>query len=274
MAWLKNIFSVIKNTYDEDLLHYASSLSFHTILSLVPVLLIVLSLFTQLPSFEGYYVSIKELIFSSLLPSQHEVIGGYIEMFLANTLKMGVFGFIFVIIVSMMFFKDFEFVVNKIFHSRQKGFWQSLATYWTLLTLTPIGLAITMYLSNTIQTFMTTSGYGFGFSILVFVPFMLIWGLFYVTYEISASRAVKTKTVVISSFIASLVWYLSKTLFIYYVTYNKTYLSVYGSFSTVMFFFLWIYLSWTIYLYGLKLCYNIDNLNMKETTDISTSPSE
>ena len=265
MAWLKNTLKIVKNTYDEDLLHYASSLSFHTILSLVPVLLIVFSLFTQLPSFEGYYASIKELIFSSLLPSQHEVIGGYIEMFLANTLKMGVFGFIFVIIVSMMFFKDFEFVVNKIFHARQKGFWQSLATYWTLLTLTPIALAITIYFSNMIQAFITSNDYTSGFSILGVIPFFMIWGLFYVTYEISASKAIRTKTVVLSSFIASLVWYASKALFVFYVTYNKTYLSVYGSFSTVMFFFLWIYLSWTIYLFGLKLCYNIDSFQNHKT---------
>lgn len=45
---------------DKQLLHYASSLSFHTMLSIIPVLLISLSLFTQMPSFRVYYAKIKE----------------------------------------------------------------------------------------------------------------------------------------------------------------------------------------------------------------------
>jgi len=42
------------------------------------------------------------------------------------------------------------------------------------------------------------------------------------------------------------------------VVHNKTYTSVYGGISTVLFFFLWIYISWAIFLHGLRLCYLID----------------
>ena len=64
---------------DKQLLHYASSLSFHTMLSIIPVLLISLSLFTQMPSFRVYYAKIKEFIFAQLLPSNQEAISNYIE---------------------------------------------------------------------------------------------------------------------------------------------------------------------------------------------------
>ena len=67
---------------DKQLLHYASSLSFHTMLSIIPVLLISLSLFTQMPSFSVYYAKIKEFIFAQLLPSNQEAISNYIETFL------------------------------------------------------------------------------------------------------------------------------------------------------------------------------------------------
>ncbi|MGD9654678.1 MAG: hypothetical protein AB7U44_05730, partial [Sulfuricurvum sp.] len=36
---------------------------------------------------------------------------------------------------------------------------------------------------------------------------------------------------------------------------NKSYATIYGSFSIVLFLFLWIYASWIIFVYGLKLCY-------------------
>ncbi|HEY9130030.1 MAG TPA: YhjD/YihY/BrkB family envelope integrity protein, partial [Sulfurovum sp.] len=68
----------------------------------------------------------------------------------------------------------------------------------------------------------------------------------------------------ISSFIASLVWYISKSAFIFYVLHNKTYATIYGSISTLLFFFLWIYISWAIFIHGLKFC---DLLNKNEEID-------
>jgi membrane protein len=78
---------------------------------------------------------------------------------------------------------------------------------------------------------------------------------------ISANTKVSTKSVALSSFIASSIWYISKATFVYYVSYNKTYSSIYGSFSTIMFFFIWIYFSWVIYIYGLKVCYLLNKSN-------------
>ena len=43
--------------------------------------------------------------------------------------------------------------------------------------------------------------------------------------------------------------------------YNQTYSTLYGSMATLLFTFLWIYVSWIIFLYGVKLCHK---LNIKE----------
>jgi len=55
-----------------------------------------------------------------------------------------------------------------------------------------------------------------------------------------------------------LAWYMAKIGFIFYVMHNKTYLSIYGGLSILLFFFLWIYISWAIFLHGLKFCYILD----------------
>ncbi len=245
----------IKEFKDKDLLHYASSLSFHTILALIPILLISLSIFTKLPSFKKYYELIKNFIFSSLMPNQQQAISLYIDKFLDNTINMGIMGFIFVLYVSIMFFMDYEYIVSKIFKTKPKGFWQSITVYWTLVTLIPIGIGISFFVSNKIQMFLNISQYTSWINILAVLPFLIIWMLFFVLYMISANTKVSAKSVAIASLIASGIWYISKTAFVYYVSYNKTYTTVYGSFSTIMFFFIWIYFSWIIYIYGLKVCY-------------------
>ena len=255
---LKKLRVLFWRIYDEDITMYASSLSFHTIFSIIPLLLVSLSIFIRMPSFQHSYEKIKHFIFSNLIPAQHETISLYLDTFLQNSSKLGIIGFVFVLFASIMFFINYEYIVNKIFHTRPRGFWSSLTLYWTLMTLAPIGLALSFYLSSQLQHLLNRSDYTKWIDIFTIFPYLIIWIIFLIAYKISSSAQVSTKAALITSFIASSLWDISKNLFVYYVVHNKTYTTIYGSFSAILFFFLWIYISWIIYLYGLKLCYIIN----------------
>ncbi len=251
----KKVYCSLKRFYDPDITFYAASLSFYTIFTLIPLLLVSFSIIVKLPNFSEQYEKIKSFIFSNIMPASQETVASYIDTFLANTSKLGVIGFIFIVIASIMFFQNYEYIVGKIFKSKQKGFWNALTTYWTLITLGPMALAGSIYLSVKIQYILNQSSYTSGIDFLSIFPYLIIWMLFFVTYKISTTVLIRFKAALISSFFASLIWYMGKNIFIYYTVHNKTYATVYGSFSTLLFFFLWIYLSWIIFLYGQKLCY-------------------
>jgi membrane protein len=271
---IKGFIEYLKKANDEDLLHYASSLSYHTILSIIPLLLISLSIFTNLPSFEGHFENIKEFIVSSIVPANKDIVYGYIETFLQNTIQMGVMGLVVVIFITIMFFKDYEHIVNKIMDVKPRSFWQSLAAYWTLITLSPIGLVASFYLSNIIQNLLNSSDYTNWINFLTIFPYLVVWALFFTIYMISTNTNLSFKSGIISSFVASLVWYLSKSLFVYYVAYNKTYLTIYGSFSILLFFIIWIYISWIIFLYGVRLCYLLNQRELKKKEKIANANDE
>ena len=256
----KRLLLVARKMKDKEIAHYASSLSFHTILSLIPILLISFSIFTKMPSFKEYYAKIQDFIFSSMIPTQQDVISGYLTKFMTNTGSMGAVGLIFVLYVSIMFFFDYEKIVSSIFKVPTRSLWESLTTYWTMLTLMPLGLALSFYFSKIAQKFIDKNLHTDTFNIYVLLPYFTIWVLFFILYVISANTKVNKKLALIASFIASLTWYISKALFVYYVSYNKTYESIYGSFSIAMFFFLWIYFSWLIYLYGIKLYFVLNQI--------------
>ncbi|AFL68948.1 YihY family inner membrane protein [Sulfurospirillum barnesii] len=255
MLSAKECVEFLKKLRDVELAHYASSLSFHTILALIPILLITFSLFTKLPIFEVYYEKLQGFIFSSLIPTQQDVMIHYLHNFIDNTGNMGVVGLIFVLYISVMFFLDYEKIVSKIFETKARSFWEALTTYWTLVTLMPLGLIIFFYASTVVQTFLTQNEVTNSINLVRFSPYFIIWLLYFVMYSVSVKIKIHLNSVLLSSFIASLCWYISKTLFVFYVSYNQTYLSIYGSFSILLFFFIWIYFSWFIYLYGLKLCF-------------------
>ena len=248
---------------DKELTLFAASLSFYTIFTIIPLLLIMLTLLTSLPSFEEYYETIKTFIFSNLMPVNSEAVMGHIDGFLENSAKMGVIGLIMILVASLLFFKNFEYIANRIFHAESRTLWESVTTYWTMLTLTPIALGASFYITAQLAIMIESNAITSGVNILPIVPYVIIWALFFLIFQIGANTKINPKASLISSFIISIVFSISKNAFIEYVFYNKSYTTMYGSFATMMFLFLWIYVSWIIFIYGLKLCYMINRIYLK-----------
>jgi membrane protein len=263
---IKEVKFWISTFVDKELTLFAASLSFYTIFTIIPLLLIMLTLLTSLPSFADNYESIKEFIFSNLMPVNSEAIMGHIDGFLANSAKMGVIGLAMILVSSLLFFKNFEYIANKIFHAESRTLWESITTYWTMLTLTPIALGISFYITGHIATLMASNTVTDGLNILPVIPYIIIWGLFFLIFQIGANTKINPKASAISSLIVSIVFSVSKNAFIYYVFMNKSYSTMYGSFAIIMFLFLWIYVSWIIFIYGLKLCYIIDRVYKNGST--------
>lgn len=110
---IKKIKDFYNKFYDRDLVHFAASLSFYTMLSIIPLLLLSFTIFTQLPSFDEYLDRIKSFIFESLLPSHQEIISQYLEQFLSNSLNLGIIGFVAIIFSTTAFFDNYKYVVKK-----------------------------------------------------------------------------------------------------------------------------------------------------------------
>ncbi len=268
----RHIRFFVHSFVDKELTLFAASLSFYTIFTIIPLLLIMMTHLTSLPSFGEYYETIREFIFSNLMPVNSEAIMKHIDGFLANSAKMGVVGLVMILIASLLFFKNFEYIANKIFQAKSRTLWESITTYWTMLTLTPIALGTSFYITGYVASLMASNSLTSSLDILPFVPYIITWGLFFLIFQISANTKIEPKASLFSSLIVSMVFSLSKNAFIYYVFYNKSYSTMYGSFATLIFLFLWIYVSWIIFIYGLKLCYMFHRIyqqkNSKEQSKI------
>ena len=265
---LKNYYFFIRDfitdLFDDKLGHYASSLSWSTLFSIIPFLVILLAIFTNMPLFDTIYAKAEKLIFSNLMPTDSKMIMEYITTFVENSDKLGYLGVFYVTFAAVMFFKDYDNIVNDIFSTPKRTIWQAIKTYLLLLLIIPSMMATSFYLTSFIQVYLDKSSITSIIHLYAFLPFFITWMMFYIAYQLSANTRIEVSAAMISSFIASLVWYLSKSAFVFYVVHNKTYASIYGSISTLLFFFLWIYISWAIFIHGLKFC---DLLNKNEEID-------
>jgi membrane protein len=181
-----------------------------------------------------------------------------------NSYKLGYVGVLYVTVAAILFFKNYDYIVNDIFGVANRGLFSALKTYTLLLIVIPLMMGASFYLSATMQFYLDRYSITDSIHLIYFLPFLIVWMVFYLLFQFSANTKVALSSAAISSFITSLIWYLSKNAFLYYVLHNKTYMSIYGSVSTLLFFFLWIYISWAIFLHGLKFC---DLLNKEVEID-------
>ncbi|MEA1880036.1 MAG: YihY family inner membrane protein, partial [Campylobacterota bacterium] len=255
---LKNYYLFIRDffsdLFDDKLGHYASSLSWSTLFSILPLMVIVFSVFTSMPIFDSVYSKIEKLIFSNLMPTDSKVVMDYINTFMQSTDRLGYIGGGYVTFAVFMFFKNYDYIVNDIFNTSSRSLWKASKTYLLLLILIPTTLGLSYYISSFVQVYLDANEITSSIHIFTFLPFLMTWMTFYIAYQLSANIHIDVQAAVISSFIASLIWFLSKMGFVFYVVHNKTYESIYGSVSTLLFFFLWIYISWAIFIHGLKFC--------------------
>ncbi len=249
-----------RKLFSQELTYYASSLSFYTIFTLIPILIVILTLFANLPLFSYQVERLEDFIFASFIPIYATSIQEHMHTFIKNSINLSLLGGVSILVASILFFLDYEYIVNQIFKSKSRGFFHGIFTYVTLLILVPAVLTLSIYLSYQIALFFNAYNVDIMTYPLKFLPYFLIWALFFTLYKVSANTQITTKAALISSFVIAIIWNSVKYGFVYYALLNQTYSTLYGSFSILLFFFLWIYISWIVIIYGLRLCYLIDRI--------------
>ena len=239
---------------DRELTLFSAALSFYTLLTMVPLLFVIITLVTTLESFSGYYTNIQSLLFENLLPGNSEVILRYLDDFLQNSSKIGTLSSIFLFISSVLFFKNYEFVANKTFKASNRNFLNSFGIYILILTITPISLGVIFYLSGYLTALMASNSLTDDLANIKYIPYLVTWVLFFILFKFSPNTKVSFQAAFNSSLLVSVFFNMAKNAFVYYIFYNKAYESIYGSLAILLFLFLWIYISWLIFIYGLKLC--------------------
>jgi membrane protein len=254
---LRNYYIFIKDffykLFDDKIGYYASSLSWDTIFAIIPLMAIFVYIFTSMPIFDLLFKKFEIYLFSIVIPSNSKYILDSLEQFLNNADQLGILGFVYVIFAVTLFFKTYDYIVNDIFETDKRDLWSAVKIYLLFLFIIALTISISTYVS-----FFFKENIESNFLVDSLMPFAITWGIFFISYQLSPNTPVSLKASISSSFIASFVWFLSKKAFILYIYYNQTYTTIYGSISIVLFFFLWIYISWAIFLHGMRFCYLLD----------------
>ena len=81
----------------------AASLTFTTLLSVVPLITIALTLFSAFPVFSEYSIQIKEFILTNMVPETGgRIITNYMEQFAESASRLTAVGIVFLAVTAML----------------------------------------------------------------------------------------------------------------------------------------------------------------------------
>lgn len=258
-------------TRDVRLAQVAGSLTFTTVLSIVPLLAVALSVFTAFPLFAEYRAALEQLLLRELLPPQIAVTTlRYLNDFTAKATGLTAFGLLFLIVTALLMILTVDRALNDIWNVRQRrGLVARVLVYWALLTLAPLvigaSLSATSYLLSTSGTTLAESQ-GVLRALLDVLPFVLGGLALSTLYVIVPNRRVLWRDALIGAFVASLIGELISQGFGVYIK-AGTLTGIYGAFSALPLFLLWVYFSWFALLFGAAIAATLPMLRATRFAD-------
>ncbi|APV50128.1 hypothetical protein BWI17_10795 [Betaproteobacteria bacterium GR16-43] len=236
----------------------AASLTYTTLLALVPVFAIAVALLSSMPFFEEVMVRLKIFLLLNLVPElAGKIIVEYMEPFARNAARItGIsFAALFVMGIGMMWSVDKS--LNTIWRVRRTRAWPvSILAYVALLVLGPLLVGISVTVTTYLLTLSSDLGQfpkGVQPYLLKAVPIGVSTIAFFLAYRVVPHRRVPTRHALVGGFVAALLFEAMKEVFASYVVRVPTYSRIYGTFATIPLFLLWVYFSWLVILLGAEV---------------------
>jgi len=252
---------IARQLIKDNCLQQAQSLTFTTILSLVPIVALLFSFFRSFANLQRYEQVVQDFLEKHLLAESAVVAFTKIKELSQNVSTVeDVMAVILFLVFSLMLFNTIEGTINSIWRVKKaRSFFDRFITYWILVTLGPLLIAVSIqlsrrigniaYLGEMIKTVMSIFPISFMVIALVFI------------YKLVPNTRVRWRPALIGGIVAGIMFELAKSGFNIYVLRLDYYNSVYAYLSVAVFFILWVYVAWIIVLFGTEVSYTIQNLN-------------
>ncbi len=249
---------ILHRAREERLAQVAGSLTFTTVLSLVPLLAIGFALFARVPFLQRLGEPLREHLLSGLLPPAiARTVLKHLGQFTANAGALTPLGALVLVATALATVITVENVLNRLWQVRQGRAWHRRMVLWAVLLVVAPGLVgASLWATSTLKA--ASGGWLLGLHpavglILQAAPALLATAGFACLYRLVPHAAVRWREALAGGLLAGIAFELGKAGFTLYLQTVPTYRTVYGAFAPLLAFLLWVYLSWLLTLAGALL---------------------
>ncbi|WP_232769232.1 virulence factor BrkB family protein [Colwellia sp. Bg11-28] len=248
------LFYFTRRVRREQIQVVAGYLSYVCLMSLVPLIVVMLSVMTAFPLFAELQQSIEQFVYQNFVPAAGDVVQQYLTGFVANASKMSAVAISFLFLAALLLISSIDNTFNKIWRVTDKRRTiTSFAMYWMVLTLGPILVGASIALSSYLVSIVAVDEYdvlGLSDMFLRMLPLLSSIIAFIILYIAVPNKAVPFRFALSGAIVAGVLFELAKKAFALYITAFPSYQVIYGALATIPIIFLWVYVSWIIVLTG------------------------
>jgi membrane protein len=248
----------------------ASSLSYASLLTIVPMLTVVLTLLTKFPGMNVLEEKFEGFIFDHLIAASGQTIQYYLNQFVAQAFKLSWIGIsaLFITVITLMWSVESAFNTIWNIEMRSKNILKSLLRHWLFLIVLPLLLGSSIILSSYLYSLSLIKGVfnllNIDSMILSVLPNTIIFVMMLCLYKYIPAAKVSYRGASAGALFTTALFALSKKLFTLYMSWFPTYKILYGAFAAIPLFLLWTYIAWVIVLLGAEITRYIDYPPQKE----------
>ncbi|MEX2642555.1 MAG: YihY family inner membrane protein [Acetobacterales bacterium] len=237
----------------------AGSLSFTSLLALVPLTTIAFAMFAAFPVFRAQREQIRDFVIDNFIPGAVDNVQSHLDAFVNNAGSLTSIGILFLGVTAVLLLVSIETALNTIFRVAQpRPTINRILVYWAVLTLLPLLVGTSFSMSAYLQT-QTRAVEAIGGDLDTFgyllrgLPALLLVTAFTLVFKIVPNRPVQWKYAVLGGTMAGLAFAALRRGFGTYLVYFPTYEAVYGALATLPILMVWMYMSWLVVLAGASL---------------------
>lgn len=266
--WLDTVRTLSERFREDRLGLTASSLTFTTLIALIPLVTVMLAIFSAFPMFAGFQLALEKYFVQNLVPPTiAQPVLRAVTLFSAKAGQLGTAGFALLLVTALALVLTIDRTLNAMWRVRRpRRIAQRVLLYWAALTLGPllvgVSLTFTTYLlTNTTRTARSlSSGAELALQTVEFVIFAL--GIA-AMYRFVPNTHVRWRHALAGGLFVALGLQLAKRLLAWYVGKTALYTTIYGAFAAVPVFLLWIYVMWVVVLLGAVIAAYAPSLSMR-----------
>lgn len=268
--WFQFLRFLTRHFFEDNCQQKAASLTYTTMLSIVPILTVLLMILSSVPALSSVRAQIYEVIYSNLLPRSSMQVSEYINSFAEKSSNLTIIGALILFLTTILTLTTIERAFNQIWRvENRSGGIKSMMRYWTIVTMGPLVLGTAFIASSTVQSLSflnrQIAGYGIDWSFWVqAVSIGITLAGFIGMYWFIPKARVPAKNAAIAGLFVAIVFELMKYLFGTVMANFTSYEAIYGAFAALPIFLLWIFLSWNLILLGVEISYTLTIFETEE----------
>jgi len=249
-------FRTLRLRFREDRLgQVAGSLTFTTLIALVPLLTVALAIFTAFPMFSSFQDALQKYFLQSLVPDNiAKPVLGALNQFSTKAHKLGSAGLIVLVVSALALMMTIDRTLNAIWRVRKpRPIAQRVLVYWAAITLGPLVLGLSLSLTS----YAISASRGLvgaipgGVRLLLdIVEFGLLAATMAGLFHYVPNTHVRWRHAAAGAVFVAAGFEVAKRVLGWYVSSVGSYSAVYGAFATAPIFLLWMYTGWVIVLLG------------------------